>query len=145
MSGTISWATKKHDESKAKVAEIEANLVKLKNEKAKFLQEKIGEGNCFDSFFAGDKYKDLLANASTKDEATKMLDKLASMIRSIEPPAPTGEHSSNGLSVDIPVEDISEDMDLEAVDDAVHDALAEAQAAAAKAGKELSTDESNTI
>ena len=86
-----------------------------------------------------------MANASTKDEATKMLDKLASMIRSIEPPAPTEDDSLNGPPVDIPVEDLPEDMDLEAVDDAVHDALAEAQAAALKAGKELSKDESKTI
>ena len=66
-----------------------------------------------------------------------MLDKLSTLMQAIEPTTPTAEGT--------PVEDLTEEMDLDEVDDAVHDALAEAQAAAAKEGKELSKEESKTV
>ena len=51
MSEQISWATKKHDESAGKVTEIQANLVKLKDEKAEFLLEQGGSAHKSDPFF----------------------------------------------------------------------------------------------
>ena len=139
MSEQISWATKKHDESAGKVTEIQANLVKLKDEKAKFLLEQGGSVHKFDPFFESEKLKNLVAHTAHGEKAADLMGQLTSLMQ-----------ASGSDPASISVEDVDADMvdlsgALEEVDDAAYEALADAQADATKAGKSLTKDESKEV
>ena len=72
---TIEWATKKNAEATAKVTELQASLLKLKGEKEKFLLAQGAAVNSFDTFFEGEEWANLRANATVGTEALDLMEK----------------------------------------------------------------------
>ena len=67
--------TKKKAEATAKVTELQASLAKLKVEKEKFLLAQGAAANSFDTFFEGEKWVNLRANAIVGSEALELMEK----------------------------------------------------------------------
>ena len=139
MADQISTATKKHDESAGKVTVIQGNLVKFKEEKAKFMLEQGRAAHKFDSFFEHEKFKNLFANTCHGAKAVELMGQLSSLMQASD------SDPANIAVVDVDADMVDLSSALEEVDEAAYEALADAQVNATKAGKSLTKDESKEV
>ena len=139
MTEQIATATKKHDESAGRVTVLQANLVKLKEEKAKFMMEQGRTAHKFDSFFEHEKFKNLVANTCHGEKAAELLGQLTSLMQA------SAAESSSSPNAEVDADMIDFSVALEEADEDAFEALADAQANAVKAGKQLTKEESKEV